>query len=461
VFSREPRAFGDEEVDFLRAIATVLFSASERAQKARRVRDVRESERRRIARALHDETLQELAVALARAAKPSDTEGTTDERLVTTLQRIGEQVRSAIHDLRLSDGHDRPFAARVEELAALHRTMDPRCEISVLVEDLPDHLPGDIGTHVLRTIGEALANARRHASATHVEVDVRGDGGRVALWVSDDGTGIEPEAVAAEDGHGIVGMRERAELLGGELSVSPRVTGGTTVQLLAPLMSKLGTGGVRVLLVDDHAAIREAMALAFAENDGFVVAGQAGSLAEARPALHDVDVLIVDLTLPDGNGGDLISELRAANPDAHAVVLSAHVDHAATARAVERGAAAVLSKTARLHEVVAAVRRLRAGETLIPLDDVIELLRFAGHERERELDEHRLVDSLTAREREVLQLLADGLDGRGIAARLHISLRTQRNHVTNILAKLGVHSQLQALIFALRCGVVEIERGRR
>jgi DNA-binding NarL/FixJ family response regulator len=255
-------------------------------------------------------------------------------------------------------------------------------------------------------------------------------------------------------------MRERAELLGGELSVSPRISGGTTVQMLAPLMRTPGTGGARVLLVDDHAAIREAMALAFAEDDGFVVAGQAGSLAEARPALHDVDVLIVDLTLPDGYGGDLIPELRAANPDAHALVLSAHVDRSAAARAVEKGAAAVLSTTAHLHEVVAAVRRLRAGETLIPLDELMELLRFAGHERVRELDEDRLVDSLTARERQVLQLLADGLDGRGIAARLHISPRTGRNHVANILAKLGVHSQLQAVIFAFRHGVVEIERDR-
>jgi two-component system nitrate/nitrite response regulator NarL len=286
------------------------------------------------------------------------------------------------------------------------------------------------------------------------------EGDRLALWVSDDGTGLEPEAVAAADGRGIAGMRERSELLGGELSVSSRITGGTTVRLLAPLMSGLGAGRVRVLLVDDHAAIREAMALAFAEDDGFVVAGQAGSLAEARPAMHDVDVLIVDLTLPDGYGGDLIAELRAANPDAHALVLSAHVDHAATARAVEKGAAAVLSKTAHLHEVVAAVRRLRAGEALIPLDEVIELLRFAGDERAREKDEHRLVDSITAREREVLQLLADGLDGRGIAARLHISPRTQRNHVANILAKLGVHSQLQAVIFALRHEVVAIERDR-
>jgi DNA-binding NarL/FixJ family response regulator len=129
------------------------------------------------------------------------------------------------------------------------------------------------------------------------------------------------------------------------------------------------------------------------------------------------------------------------------------------ARAVERGAAAVLHKATHLHDVVAAVRRLRAGETLIPLDEVVELLRVAGRAREREIDELRLIGSLTTREREVLQLLADGLDTSRIAARLHISPRTQRNHVANILAKLRVHSQLQALVFALRHGIVEVPRG--
>ena len=104
--------------------------------------------------------------------------------------------------------------------------------------------------------------------------------------------------------------------------------------------------------------------------------------------------------------------------------------------AVEKGAAGVLSKTTHLHEVVDAVRRLLAGETLIPLDEVVELLRFAGRKRERELGERRLIESLTAREREILQLLTDGLDGSTMAARLYISPRTQRNHVANILGKL-------------------------
>jgi DNA-binding NarL/FixJ family response regulator len=255
-------------------------------------------------------------------------------------------------------------------------------------------------------------------------------------------------------------MRERAALLGGELDVPRRAGGGTVVELRAPLGGPHAIGDrTRVLLVDDHAAVRDAMALAFAEDRGFVVAGAAGSLAEARTMLDGIDVAIVDVALPDGDGMDLIPELRAANADVQALVLSAETGRRLTARAVQKGAAAVVSKAAHLHDVVAIVRRLHAGETIIPLDEVIELLRYAGEERERELEERQLVDSLTAREREVLQLVADGLDSQRVAARLHISPRTQRNHMASILGKLGVHSQLQALIFALRHGVVELPRG--
>lgn len=175
--------------------------------------------------------------------------------------------------------------------------------------------------------------------------------------------------------------------------------------------------------------------------------------------LDGVDVAIIDPGLPDGVGTELVDDLRAANPQAQALVLSATVDRAATARAVESGAAAVLSKTTHLHQIVSAVRRLRAGETLIPLEETVDLLRFAGRERERVREERRLIDALTPREIEVLQLLADGLDSRGVASRLHISPRTQRNHVASILGKLRVHSQLQAVVFALRHGVVELRGG--
>jgi DNA-binding NarL/FixJ family response regulator len=99
---------------------------------------------------------------------------------------------------------------------------------------------------------------------------------------------------------------------------------------------------------------------------------------------------------------------------------------------------------------------LTAGETLLPLEEAVELLRFAGSKREQEYEAHQAIARLTSREKEVLQALAEGLNSQEIAERLSISVRTERNHMSSILAKLGVHSQLQALVFAVRHGVVEI-----
>ena len=183
-------------------------------------------------------------------------------------------------------------------------------------------------------------------------------------------------------------------------------------------------------------------------------------MAEARRMLEEIeqpiDVALIDLGLPDGYGADLIKEVQEKNPKAQALVLSANLERANIARAVELGAAGVISKTAHLEEVVDAVRRLRAGETLMPLEEVVELLRFAGSEREQEYEARQAIERLTPREIEVLQALAEGLDSEEIADKLNIALRTERNHMASILKKLGVHSQLQALVFALRYGGVEV-----
>jgi DNA-binding NarL/FixJ family response regulator len=198
------------------------------------------------------------------------------------------------------------------------------------------------------------------------------------------------------------------------------------------------------------------MASLFEREQGFRVVGQAGSLSGARQMLDGVDVAIIDLGLPDGYGGELIKELRGSNPQAQALVLSAFLDHAEIARAVESGAAGVLHKLVEMDEVVEAVRRLRAGDTLLPLEEIVELLRFAGSHREEEYEARQAVGRLTSREEEVLQALAEGLDSREIAERLHISLKTEANHMTSVLNKLGVHSRVQALVFAVRHGAVKI-----
>jgi DNA-binding NarL/FixJ family response regulator len=126
---------------------------------------------------------------------------------------------------------------------------------------------------------------------------------------------------------------------------------------------------VRVLLVDDHAPIREAVASEFEPHPDFQVVGQAASLSEARQLLASADVVILDLGLPDGSGAELLPEIRAANPSACALVLSATYDRTLHARAIEHGAAAVLDKMTHLGQMAQTVARLLAGERLVPSED--------------------------------------------------------------------------------------------
>jgi DNA-binding NarL/FixJ family response regulator len=126
---------------------------------------------------------------------------------------------------------------------------------------------------------------------------------------------------------------------------------------------------VRVLLVEDHAPIREAIASEFEPHPDFQVVGQAASLAEARELLASADLVILDLGLPDGSGAELLPEIRAANPSACALVLSATYDPALHARAIEHGAAAVLDKMTHVGQLAQTVARLLAGERLVPSED--------------------------------------------------------------------------------------------
>jgi DNA-binding NarL/FixJ family response regulator len=214
----------------------------------------------------------------------------------------------------------------------------------------------------------------------------------------------------------------------------------------------------RIVIVEDHASFRQTLAIVFDQEPGFEVVGQAGTLAEARRTMggSEADLGIIDLSLPDGEGTDLIEELREANPDFAALVLTASLDRMEYARAVEAGAAGVLHKSADVDTILDATRRVGEGETLLSDDELISLLRLAGQNREEEVEARASIEQITPREMEVLQMLAEGLSNKEIAAELHMSVDTERTHMMNILSKLGVHSRLQALVFAARYGLVKI-----
>ncbi len=233
-FSRRRRSFSPDDVSFLQAVANVVSGAAEREGDEQRLRQVRDDERRRIARDLHDHALQELTDALAVASAAGGLAGAQPATvLVPALKRAGEQLRAAIYDLRLGGGA-RSFVDLLHELVELQRRAWTGGVIQLEVADTaPAGTLGDEGVEVLLVVREALVNARRHSGASTVRVVVSGSAGQLRVEVRDDGVGFAPSSPA--DGTGIAGMRERIALLGGRLELGSGPGAGTSVGLDVPL----------------------------------------------------------------------------------------------------------------------------------------------------------------------------------------------------------------------------------
>jgi len=215
------------------------------------------------------------------------------------------------------------------------------------------------------------------------------------------------------------------------------------------------------MLIEDHTSFRQTLAFVLNNEPDFEVVAEAASISEARSIIaregSGIDLAVVDLDLPDGDGTEIIPVLRAANPNFAALVLTASLDREDLARTVEAGAAGILHKSADLDDILTAIRSVASGGKLLSNNEIVEMLRLASRTRERERDARRAADQLTPRELDVLEALANGLSNKQIAERLHISLETERTHIMNIMTKLGAHSRLQALLFCLRYGIVDLD----
>lgn len=207
---------------------------------------------------------------------------------------------------------------------------------------------------------------------------------------------------------------------------------------------------IRVLVVEDHQVMAQALqALLDAEADMDVV-GAVSTVAEAmqlvaaaRPA-----VILADYRLPDGTGADIAAAVRLHRPRPAVVLLSAVDTIAALLAAVESGARGYLLKSSAASDVFDAVRRAAKGEMLIPATVLADLLAERG-------EQAMLLGSLTVREREILGLMADGLDNNAVAARLGIRYGTVRSHVRNVIAKLNAHSKMEAIVRAQQLGIID------
>jgi PAS domain S-box-containing protein len=233
--STRRRTFSPSDVSFVQSVANVLATAVERSRAEERLGEVRDAERSRIARDLHDQALQALTDALVQADR-GRSEGLAPDAagaLGSTLRRVGKQLRAAIYDLRLTD-EGRPFAEALRDLVDVQRAAAIDCQIGLDIgPKTPVGVPGGRGTEVLRIVSEALTNARRHSGARHIRVTARDvEESGLCVEVADDGCGFDRAGESPRSGgRGIQGMRERAALVGGDLDIRSAPGAGTEVRI--------------------------------------------------------------------------------------------------------------------------------------------------------------------------------------------------------------------------------------
>ncbi|MEU8121133.1 response regulator transcription factor [Spirillospora sp. NPDC049024] len=207
---------------------------------------------------------------------------------------------------------------------------------------------------------------------------------------------------------------------------------------------------IRVLIVDDHALFAEALAARLGSEPDLVILPIAADVrrALALTAAERPRVIVLDMTLDTESGLDVLDRVRKRYPDVRVVMLTAMSDVDAMVRAIRTGAVAWVEKTESADLVARVIRSAARRGGWIPPDVLGEVLR-----RLREDDAGGVIAELTPREREVLQCMVDGLGRAEIAERLCLSANTVRTHTQNLLAKLDMHSALEAITLAMRAGM--------
>lgn len=212
---------------------------------------------------------------------------------------------------------------------------------------------------------------------------------------------------------------------------------------------------IRIILADDHIVIRSGLRLVLERAPGFIVVGEAADGKEAIQLAQDLcpGVAVLDVAMPNLNGIEAARQITAASPDTAVVMLSMHSDESYVLRALNAGARGYLLKDSPEADLIAAIKAVFDGKAYfspaisrVLVDDYVRQLRKRGLEDSYEL--------LTAREREILQLLAEGKSNKELAGRLNLSIYTIETHRSNLMEKLNLHGIPELILYAVRKGII-------
>jgi two-component system response regulator DevR len=206
---------------------------------------------------------------------------------------------------------------------------------------------------------------------------------------------------------------------------------------------------IRVFLLDDHEVVRRGLAALLESSGDIEVIGESGSASEAArriPALRP-DVAVLDARLPDGSGIDVCRDIRSADPSIQALILTSYQDDEALFSAIMAGAAGYVLKQIKGTDLVDAIRRVAAGQSLLDpavTQQVLTRIREGNDRAPAELAR------LTGQERRILELIAQGMTNRQIGEEMFLAEKTVKNYVSSLLAKLGLERRTQAAILATK-----------
>ncbi len=203
---------------------------------------------------------------------------------------------------------------------------------------------------------------------------------------------------------------------------------------------------IRIFLVDDHEIVRRGIADLIEDEPDLHVVGEAASVSEAlaRVPKVQVDVAVLDVRMPDGNGVELCRDLRSQVPDLNCLMLTSYADDEALFDAIMAGASGFVLKQVLGNDLINAVRTVGMGGSLLDPRTTAALLGRIRRRRE----ENDPLSTLSDQERAVLDLIGEGLTNRQISERMHLAEKTVKNYVSHLLAKLGMQRRTQAAVLA-------------
>jgi DNA-binding NarL/FixJ family response regulator len=446
---------------------------------AARVQAGREEERIRIARELHDEmgamlTAQKLGLSWIRQRLGNRDRAGIGEEIFTKLDSLGllidetvSRVRTLCTELRPSildhlglpaaiEWQSREFQKRTGIACQLLQKIDP-----LKLEEQP-------ATALFRVFQEILTNIARHAKASKVGIELKMAGENLVLQVTDNGRGIKDDEIKGGASLGILGMRERMTLLGGELKIQGRPAGGTTVTASLPIhlaAPKTGdtrltaSGGekfagrkpagtpLRILVVDDHVVVRDGLKQLLAEKFPGVRVGEAGNTQQALDRLDnaDWDVMLLDLSMPGRGGLEVLAQAKKIQPRTKILVLTMHPADQYAVRVLKAGASGYLTKESVTEELVAAIKKVLAGGKYVTASLAEKLVQDLNAPAGKKPHEQ-----LSGREYQVLVALALGKSVKDIGAEFSLSSKTISTYRTRIFQKLHFKSNADVVSYALR-----------